>query len=120
MSTAKEAVVLLAKCPEFHKIYGIRTELLTPNRWQLTWAFPIKETSARREGYDQTSINGSLEFSSEYPGCPYCHSHQITVCSCGRVSCTVLKNDRAVCGWCGRRGELGEYTTGAIKASIDR
>lgn len=116
----KEAAVILAKCPKHHRTYGIRTEMLTRNRWQLTWAFPVKEASAKREGYDQTTISGSLEFSPEYPGCPYCGSCQLTVCSCGHISCTVKEGGQSACVWCGRRGELGEYTGGTIAANGDR
>lgn len=117
---AKEAAVILSKCPEVHRTYGIRAELLSKNCWQLTWAFTVKESSARREGYDRTSISGSLEFASEYPGCPYCGSHQLAVCSCGRISCTSQKNGQSMCEWCGSRGELGEFTGGTIVANGDR
>lgn len=116
----KEAAVILAKCSKSHKIYGIRAEMLARNRWQLTWAFPIKEASASREGYDQTSISGSMEFAPEYPGCPYCGSHQLTVCSCGRISCTSQQAGQSICEWCGARGELGQFTGGTITANGDR
>lgn len=46
MSVYQEAAVLLAKCPKAHKSYGIRAELSAKNRWRLTWAFPVKESSA--------------------------------------------------------------------------
>ena len=53
MSDFNEAVVLIAKCGERHKTYGMRLEKTGHDRWLTTWAFPIKESSAKREGYDK-------------------------------------------------------------------
>lgn len=50
MSDFNEAVVLIAKCGERHKTYGMRLEKTGHDRWLTTWAFPIKESSAKREG----------------------------------------------------------------------
>lgn len=72
MSEMREAVVVLCKCGKTHKTYGIRTEKTLGKRWNMTWAFPIKESTGKREGYDKTSISGDVVMTSEYPGCPYC------------------------------------------------
>lgn len=50
MKELNEAVVVLSKCAEVHKTYGIRAERISHNAWQFTWAFQIKEASAKREG----------------------------------------------------------------------
>ena len=118
--TLKEATAILAKYPKSHRTYGIRAEMLAQNRWQLTWAFPVKESSARREGYDQTSIKGTLEFAPGYLGCPYCGSCQLTVCSCGRISCTSQQAGQSICECCGARGELGQFTGDTTAANGDR
>lgn len=119
MSEDKEAVVVLCKCGEVHKTYGIRAEKVKHDHWRFTWAFPIKEASAKREGYDKTSISGRIECSEEYPGCPYCGQEVFTVCSCGHMSCTILNNGIFTCDWCGAQGTIGDYTGEAIKAGND-
>ena len=119
MNEFNEAVVVLAKCREGHKTYGIRTERTGNDRWLATWAFPIKESSAKREKYDKTSIKGDILFSKEYPGCPYCGGYGLTLCTCGHLSCTILENSVFTCEWCGAQGRIGDYTGEAITAGID-
>lgn len=119
MREKHEAVVVLCRCGEVHKAYGIRAEKLRSQKWSFTWAFPIKEAAAKREGYDHTEIGGSISFADEYPGCPYCGQRGFTVCSCGHMNCTVLNNGIFTCEWCGKKGTLGDYTGGAISAGID-
>lgn len=119
MSERTEALVVLCRCGENHKPYGIRAEKLSSKQWSLTWAFPIKEASAKREGYDRASIGGEIGYSTDYPGCPYCGRRELTVCSCGHLSCTVLNNGIFTCEWCGSQGTLGDYTGEAITAGMD-
>lgn len=119
MHEEQEAVVVLSKCGEVHRAYGIRAAKIRPQKWSFTWAFPIKEASAKREGYDKTSIGGEISFADEYPGCPYCGQRGFTVCSCGHLNCTVLKNGIFTCEWCGQQGTLEDYTGGAITAGMD-
>ena len=45
------ANVLLAKCNAQNKTYGIRVEK-RGNDWVSTWAFPIDESKAKREGFE--------------------------------------------------------------------
>lgn len=119
MEKANEAVVVLAKCGSNHKIYGMRTEKVGVDQWLFTWAFPIKESSAKREQYDKTTVNGSIGFSDEYPGCPYCGGRNITVCSCGHIGCTIIKNGIYTCEWCGSQGEIGDYSGEDIVGGVD-
>ena len=67
MSDFNEAVVLIAKCGESHKTYGMRLEKTGHDRWLTTWAFPIKESSAKREGYDKVQVKGDISFADDYP-----------------------------------------------------
>ena len=119
MEHGKEAVVVLCKCGEVHKTYGIRAEKNGQNNWTFTWAFPIKELTSKREGYDQASVKGSISFADDYPGCPYCGGKNCTVCSCGHLSCTILKNKAFTCEWCGVQGTVEAYTGEAISAGSD-
>ena len=119
MAGKKEAVVLLSKCGAHQRTYGITAEKTAQEEWCMVWAFPLKESTARREGYDKTSIRGQLYTGPEYPGCPYCGARLFNVCSCGHVFCndggTVSK-----CPWCGNTGCFsGEYDGRGITAGGD-
>ena len=119
MREFNEAVVLIAKCGERHKTYGMRMEKTERDRWRATWAFPIRESSAKREGYDKTQVKGNLSFAEDYPGCPYCGGQRVTLCSCGHLSCTILKNHIFTCEWCKSQGRIGTYNGEAITAGTD-
>lgn len=114
MNKPLEAVIILAKCPQTHKTYGMRVENTENSSWLISWAFPIKETTAKREGYDKTSVKGNILFSDGYPGCPHCGNTPVTLCSCGHLNCTHLRNGVFTCEWCGMKGELGAYSGEAI------
>ena len=81
-----EARIALCKCKEGNRTYGVRFERMGDN-WKYTWAFPVKEASARRENYDKTKIVGDLVPDRDYPGCPYCRTMDFVVCRCGKLSC---------------------------------
>ena len=119
MSDFNEAVVRIAKCGERHKTYGMRLEKTGYDRWLTTWAFPIKESSAKREGYDKVQVKGDISFADDYPGCPYCGDHGLTLCSCGHLSCTILRNNIFTCEWCGTQGRIGDYSGETITAGTD-
>src|SRR5205823_6141249 len=73
-----------------------------------TWAFAMKEAAARREGYDQGEIHGTLGFDASYPGCPHCGAHGLLKCShCGKVGCWDGQEGTMTCPWCGATGRLG-------------
>lgn len=110
MREFNEAVVLIAKCGESRRTYGMRLEKTGHDRWLATWAFPIRESSAKREGYDKVQIKGDNSFSDDYPGCPYCGGYGLTLCACGHLSCTILRNDIFTCEWCGTQGKIGDYS----------
>ena len=116
MDETNKAVVIVSKCGEAHKTYGIRAEK-KEGGWSLTWAFPIKEATANREGYDETSIGGgNISLSEEYPGCPYCGRKAIVVCTCGRVGCQILKRRRYTCEWCGEKSFIVSYSGTSIRS----
>ena len=67
MSDFNDAVVLIAKCGESQKTYGMRLEKTGHDRWLTTWAFPIKESSAKREGYDKVQVKGDISLQMTIP-----------------------------------------------------
>lgn len=119
MEKVNEAVIVLAKCGSNHQTYGLRTEKVGKNQWLVTWAFPIKESAAKREGYDKTTVKGDIQFSDDFPGCPYCGGHNWTVCSCGHLGCTILNNGVYTCEWCGTQGQIANYSGEGITAGMD-
>lgn len=105
-----KAVIILCKCGRQHKTFGIRTELVGKGRWEMNWAFPIKEAAAGREGYDKTVIKGSINIADSFPGCPYCEGKDYILCSsCGHLSCQLLHGGLFTCEWCGNTGVIGGY-----------
>lgn len=100
-----EAKVILMKCPEGDKIYGVRIEEYEGD-WYRTWAFPLDGRRASREGYDKEKITGNLYPADEYPGCPYCKSVRFLKCeNCGKLSCW-NGQEKVTCPWCGTKGRI--------------
>ena len=56
----------IARCPKTDKVYGVRLEEKTSNRWTATWAFSIKEETAQREGYTQNQFPTDLNYEADY------------------------------------------------------
>lgn len=115
-----EATVALCKCKETHKIFGVRFEKVAQDHWKYTWAFPMKESTAKREGYDVTLIDGQIEPDIDYPGCPYCGSKHFVVCECGKLNCKVSSGNTFTCEWCGMSGTLTPYGGEGIQSGGDR
>ena len=112
--------VAVCKCPKSHKMFGVRFQQRNRRQWDYTWAFPIREDSARREGYDKTEIVGDIDPTSEYPGCPYCGAKYFVICSCGKLNCNSYAFDNAfLCEWCGATGTLTSYTGSGFSAGGD-
>jgi hypothetical protein len=105
------AKVIMAKCSKTRKAFGIRIEQRGKD-WVRTWAFPMDERKAKREGYDANTVTGSMDATDEYPGCPHCGSGGFLLDGdCGHVSCAGGLIDRGAyaectCPWC---GETAEY-----------
>ncbi len=110
-----EATILLFKCPSHQKHYAVRVEKVG-NDWVRTWAFPTTEKRAKNENYDKQQVVGSLNATSEFPGCPYCRMDGFMKCSCGKLSCYHQEmGDEVVCPWCHQSGKL----TTATQFSVD-
>lgn len=115
-----EATVAVCKCKESHKTFGVRFEKVAEGHWKYTWAFPMKRSTARREGYDGTIIDGYIEPDDNYPGCPYCGSIHFVVCGCGKLSCAIITGNRITCEWCGLTGPITQYDGHGFMSGGDR
>ena len=100
-----EATVVMAKCKNAKKPFGIRMEKKRNSVWYCTWAFKLSERSAKNEGYGNTIVSGLVDLDEEWPGCPYCNSNGWFNCvNCGRLTC--YSNETYVtCAWCNKSGE---------------
>ncbi len=119
----KVAEVMLCKCQQTGKTFGIRVEKTGPNSWMQTWAFPIKDKTAQNEGFSSSKIVGNIEFSEEYPGCPYCGAFSWFHCgntNCGKI--TDFNGESWVkCGWCHNEAAIGgQYDGSGIDGAGDR
>lgn len=115
-----EARIALCKCKETKKIYGIRMEK-AQGGWNCTWAFPISDGAAKREGYDETTLKGGIGRTEEYNGCPYCGVKALVVCAaCQRLNCRVGTGELFTCEWCGSRGQITEYDGAGVQSGGDR
>jgi hypothetical protein len=110
-------VVVLARCSQTSRVYGIRIEEKAPAQWHADWAFSIPEQRAQKEGYDQSSIRGTFEIDDEYPGCPHCHNASFFRCRCGKVGCWDQVTRKVTCPWCelslNLGGSISDLTAGA-------
>lgn len=119
MNEKPHVVIVTGRCEQSHALFGIRFEEHTHNRWLGTWAFALKEATAKREGYERNRVNGRFGFDNDYPGCPHCLRKSIVLCSCGHVVCWDGESPTITCPWCNQRGEIrGEVET--LDAGMDR
>lgn len=96
-----EAVILLQRCSRTKRTFANRVEERSPGKWYKTWAFPIKDSRAKNEGYDKSRINGILYSTEEYPGCPDCGCRTSVHCgTCNRLTCWHGETEMT-CQWCG-------------------
>ena len=119
MSQLPNVVIVMSRCCRSRESFGIRLEMVAHDMWSADWAFPVKETLAKKEGYDRSEIHGVFIVHDEYPGCPYCKNRGIILCGCEKVTCYDGRNSIAVCAWCGNRGQVGGGGSSSIKAGGD-
>lgn len=118
-SVEEEGGVVVARCSQSGRGFGVRFEEHGRGRWVADWAFPVKEKSTRREGHGQGEISGAFEFDAAYPGCPHCGAPSIFQCVCGEVACWDGESRAVTCPWCGTTVELRD-PIGSLSASADR
>ena len=113
----KEVVIVMARCQRNRQAFGIRFEQ-SGGQWIGDWAFALKESAAKREGYDRSRIAGEFGFAATYPGCPHCRNPEIVRCGCGKVACWDTAPS-VVCPWCGVASRV-EGVIEALEAGGDR
>ena len=106
MSQPPKVVIVLARCSRNREPLGIRFEEQAAGRWLGNWAFAVKATTAKKEGYDRSEIRGGIELAPAYPRCPHCQAASIYKCACGQVACWDGESRTVTCPWCGATGEL--------------
>lgn len=101
----KNVKVILMKCERDGRLSGIRMEECSGG-WCYTWAFPIKESIASKEGYGSTKISGSFFQGEDFNGCPYCGNTGYVRCGqCHKLTCWNGSEDFH-CQWCGAEGKV--------------
>lgn len=115
----RNIVIVTGRCSCSKGGFGIRLERGPDNRWLATWSFALKESLAKREGYDKAQISGSFSLEPSYPGCPHCQGHGFFKCGCGKVACWNGESRTVTCPWCGQTGELGGEID-SLDAGTDR
>jgi DNA-directed RNA polymerase subunit RPC12/RpoP len=99
-----EANVFVSKCSVTSKTFGIRIEKRGGD-WVRTWAFPISDEAAKREGFDKVKVKGSFSADPGFPGCPHCGKQTFFVCGlCGKTTDQALNELQVTCKWCGTSG----------------
>jgi hypothetical protein len=119
MNPIPHVVIVLARCSQNRQGFGIRFEEKAASRWSADWAFAIKETTARKEGYDRAEIRGAFGSDPAYPGCPHCGARGIFKCNCGKVACWDGERRVVTCPWCGSTGGLSGHVE-SLRAGNDR
>jgi hypothetical protein len=103
----RNVVIVMGRCGQSKRGFGMRFERREGNVWVATWAFPLRDDVAKREGYTKTEISGQFGFDQAFPGCPHCGSRSFFKCQCGRASCWSGEGRTVTCPWCGGSGEVG-------------
>ena len=114
-------VIVMSRCSRTKKFFGMRFEEKDGNLWVTDWAFPIKEETGKKEGYDRGKISGKFYFSQEYPGCPYCGAKGIFQCiKCGgKTACWDTSETEVICPNCNTKLKLsGEIQS--MSSGVDR
>ncbi len=98
------ATVMIVKCSQSLKDFGVRMERDASEGWIATWAFKIKDGKSKIVSSEDKSgaLNGTWSL-SRYPGCPYCGEHELVLClKCHQTFCHDWHHKRTCkCPWCG-------------------
>ena len=97
----------------------LRRSSPVPDVWAFTWAFPLGQEEAKREGYG-SRIVGSFQLTPDYPGCPHCGSRSFYQCNgCSSLVCWDGESRWVTCPSCGGSGPL-EGTITEMRTGGDR
>jgi hypothetical protein len=107
LENAYRVLIVMGQCARSRQGFGIRIEH-AGGHWVGTWAFPMKDAAAKREGYDKTELTGTFAIGPAYPGCPHCKATGWVTCgACSKLACWDGDSHTVVCPWCGNRADVG-------------
>ena len=118
MAAKMKVAIVVARCCRTRAEFGMRYERFE-STWVADWAFLLKPGTAKREGYENTQLNGTFQFGNNYPGCPAGKSPSAFVCECGKLGCWDGEASVVTCPWCDRKLTLGGEVQ-SLHASRDR
>lgn len=94
-------IAVICRCSETNKLFGIRFDTKNGKKWEVEWAFPLKEGADKRGKGHTNPVNGSFDVGEEYSGCPNCGNPTFFLCSvCGKISCRDGETSHVVCANC--------------------
>lgn len=110
ISNEVDTTVLLTRCIN-KQFYGVKVQKMQDGDWWRTFAFPVNDSRAKNERYEQDQIQGSLRCTAEYPGCPYCGAKSFVLCNkCHKMTC-YQGETTLLCSWCGNHMDNITTTT---------
>jgi hypothetical protein len=123
--TNPKVAIVMARCSHSKQSFGIRLEEKISGNWLADWAFPLKESTAKKEGYYNNQIIGSFSIDPAYPGCVYCERKNFCLCSgsqlspCNKVGCAGEQESNYTCPWCGAKSKI-EGLIQSLDSGTDR
>jgi len=88
MNSKRIAQVLLCRCSQNKKLFGITLEKRTGTEWELMYSYPLDEERIKSEGFDKNEITAELYLSPSFIGCPFCRTVSFFQCGvCNRLNC---------------------------------
>ena len=110
--TSRNLAIVFSRCSRTRLGYCIRFERISEMVWSATWTFAVKESIAKKEGYQSTPLVGRFEIAPVFPGCPHCKDGQFFRCGCGSLGCWDGNLNPVTCPTCNNTGHLsGEITS---------
>jgi len=106
-----ETVIVLARCIQHHQLFGMNFEKKSRDYWLANWAFPIRQTPTKADGFEHIQIQGVISTDSMYPGCPFCKNSSFFKCTCNKISCWDGHSSQVTCPWCHQTNKI----SGSIK-----
>lgn len=101
MDSKKIAQVLLCRCNQNKKLFGITIEKRPDGNWNMMYSYPMDEQRAKFEEFDKTSITADIYKGYSYKGCPFCQKQSFVKCgNCGKITCHTIGTASNTCGWC--------------------
>jgi hypothetical protein len=121
-ASGEENLLVTARCSQSKKPFLIRFERQGKSAWIARTATPLSEQRLRNPALQGTEIQGKIQISGEYPGCPHCGAGLLWLDkSCNsRVNCWNGADPNVSCPWCGSTGRIVKGAIGTLRGSADK